>query len=449
MNKKILLGAATLSILLASGIAYYHFSKPTVSVIMSTYNRAHLLPRSIKSILNQTYKDFEFIIVDDGSTDHTERILLGYAKQDGRIKLIKNEKNEGLIASRNKSLKMAKGKYIAIMDSDDQAFPNRLEKSLKVFEENKDVQAVSGATYDIENDLSPEVFLSWDDYHKINNDFSISLMFKNTFPNPAAMFRADFIKNHNITYNKEYEAAEDYDFWKQIVFNGGKIITIYEPLTLIRRHITNKPEYYEKMDETSKKIHKEFISRFYEPEESEIMSYYPPMAKCNILQKIIGINKTKNVVSQEEVERFYLQNCPANVKEAYYVKHPAWEDYISKEGDKYFRQSTKEKVQIEEKGNLLIVQFENQPATKFKLNPETEKYHLYGDNPIVLKHSQWEDEMYQPNPIKKDYYCRFLVQDCGKISRKENGQIFVKWNNPSYPIEKFKLDKKTKKYIQE
>ena len=447
MNKKLLFGASAALFFCISSAAYFYFSKPTVSVIMSTYNRANLLPRSIKSILNQTYKDFEFIIVDDGSTDHTEEVLLGFSKKDSRIKLVKNEKNEGLIASRNKSLKMARGKYIAIMDSDDQAFPNRLEKSLKVFEENNDVQAVSGATYNIDKDLSPDVFLKWNEYHQINNDFSISMIFKNTFPNPAAMFRSDFIKKHNIQYNADYEAAEDYDFWKQIILNGGKIITIYEPLTLIRRHNTNKPEYYEKMAVTSKKIHAEFISRFYEPEENEIMAYYPPVEQCKILEKIIEANKEKKIVEQTELEVFRLKNCPENIDDAYYLKHYDWEDFIAKEGDKYVRRSTNEEVKIDLKDDILMVQFANQKPMKFKFNPENERYHLYGDNLIVLKHKHWEDEMFMINKAKNEY-CRFLVQDCAKIIQKGNGDIDIKWNNSHYPIEKFYFDKKMNTYIQ-
>lgn len=447
MRKKFLLGVGTALFLLVSGATYCHFSKPTVSVIMATYNRADLLSRAIKSILNQTYKDFEFIIVDDGSTDHTEKILTGYAKQDSRIKIIKNEKNEGLVASRNKSLELARGKYIAIMDSDDQAFPNRLEKSLKVLKENPDVQAVSGATYDIEKKLDPDVFLKWDDYHKINNDFSISMMFKNTFPNPAAMFRSEFIKKHNIKYDTEYEAAEDYDFWKQFIMNGGKIITIYEPLTLIRRHSTNVPEYYEKMAINSNKIHAELISRFYKPEPEEIETLHTPVTECQMLEKISHINEEKNIIDQESLTKYRLNNCPKDSRDAYYVKHLGWEDFISKEGDGYVRHSTKEKVDVQEQDDILILTFENIAPLKFKLNIENGYYQTYGDNTFILKHNYWEDEMYLINKEKNEY-CRFSNQDCGILIKKGNGRIEIKWNNPYYDVEKFEFDKKENKYIQ-
>ena len=107
--------------------------KPTVSVIIPTYNRAHLIGRAIKSVLNQTYQDFELIIVDDGSTDNIEDIIRQFQEKDKRIKYIKHDKNKGASAARNTGIKNSKGKYIAFQDSDDEWFPNKLEKQMKIF----------------------------------------------------------------------------------------------------------------------------------------------------------------------------------------------------------------------------------------------------------------------------------------------------------------------------
>src|SRR4030042_1588084 len=105
---------------------------PTVSVIIPTYNRAHLLNRAIKSILVQTFGDFEIIIVDDASTDNTERIVKSI--DDKRILYIRHENNKGGSAARNTGIRQARGKYIAFLDSDDEWLPEKLEKQLKVFE---------------------------------------------------------------------------------------------------------------------------------------------------------------------------------------------------------------------------------------------------------------------------------------------------------------------------
>ncbi|OQX54719.1 MAG: hypothetical protein B5M53_05570 [Candidatus Cloacimonas sp. 4484_209] len=105
---------------------------PTVSVIIPTYNRAHLIRRAIQSVLNQTYQDFEIIIVDDGSTDDTEEVVKSFKNE--RIRYIRQEKNEGAAAARNTGIKMAKGEYIAFQDSDDEWLPEKLEKQMKILE---------------------------------------------------------------------------------------------------------------------------------------------------------------------------------------------------------------------------------------------------------------------------------------------------------------------------
>lgn len=107
---------------------------PQVSIILPTYNRAKILPRTIESILNQTFKNFELIIVDDGSTDDTEKIVKNFQRKDKRIVYIKNIQNRGVSFSRNKGIKIAKGEYIAFQDSDDEWLPKKLQKQVKIFE---------------------------------------------------------------------------------------------------------------------------------------------------------------------------------------------------------------------------------------------------------------------------------------------------------------------------
>lgn len=108
--------------------------KPTVSVIIPTYNRVHLIGGAIQSVLDQSYKDFEIIVVDDGSTDNTEEVIKEFQEQDKRIVYIRHEKNKGAAAARNTGIKAARGKYIGFQDSDDEWFPEKLEKQIKIFE---------------------------------------------------------------------------------------------------------------------------------------------------------------------------------------------------------------------------------------------------------------------------------------------------------------------------
>ncbi len=107
-------------------------ANPTVSVVIPTYNRAHLLGRAIQSVLNQTYHDFEIIVVDDGSTDNTEEVVKSF--NDPRIHYTRHDQNRGGSAARNTGIKMARGEYIAFQDSDDEWLPEKLQKQMKVFE---------------------------------------------------------------------------------------------------------------------------------------------------------------------------------------------------------------------------------------------------------------------------------------------------------------------------
>jgi len=116
-----------------------------VSVIIPTYNRANLLPRAIESVLNQTYQDFEVIVVDDASCDNTEEVVQGF--NDPRIKYVKHKINKGGSAARNTGIKTAEGKYIAFLDSDDEWLPEKLEKQVRKIERSPEKVGVIYTRY--------------------------------------------------------------------------------------------------------------------------------------------------------------------------------------------------------------------------------------------------------------------------------------------------------------
>ncbi|MDD4353774.1 MAG: glycosyltransferase family A protein, partial [Candidatus Nanoarchaeia archaeon] len=122
-----------------------------ISVIMSAYNTERYIAEAIESILNQTFKDFEFIIIDDGSTDDSLKIIKRYVKKDRRIKLIHNKKNIGLTKSLNKGLKIAKGQYIARMDADDISLPQRFQIQYDFLEKNKDIFLIGTTAFLIDD----------------------------------------------------------------------------------------------------------------------------------------------------------------------------------------------------------------------------------------------------------------------------------------------------------
>ena len=146
---------------------------PQVSVIIPTYNRAHLLSRAIKSVLNQTFQDFEIIIVDDASTDDTDKLVVSF--HDSRVRYIQHEKNHGGGAVRNSAIKQAQGDYIAFLDSDDEWLPEKLEKQMKLFNgTSKKVGLVSAGAVDIRNQIPYAYYIP-----KFRGDISRRILIKN------------------------------------------------------------------------------------------------------------------------------------------------------------------------------------------------------------------------------------------------------------------------------
>jgi glycosyltransferase involved in cell wall biosynthesis len=117
---------------------------PKISVIMPVYNTAPYLPAAIESILSQSFTDFEFLIIDDGSTDGSYEVCEKYAEQDERIKLSRNDKNMGISYTRNKLIELANSEYIAPQDSDDISLPHRLELSYEYLQSHLKTAVVSG-----------------------------------------------------------------------------------------------------------------------------------------------------------------------------------------------------------------------------------------------------------------------------------------------------------------
>jgi len=179
---------------------------PKVSVIMSVYNGEKYLKEAIESILNQTFRDFEFIIVDDGSTDKTPEILNEYAKKDKRIKIITNPKNIGLTKSLNKALKIAKGEYIARMDADDISLPERLKKQVNFLTNypNFGLVGCNVIVIDEKGNFVKNVTLP--------ESLNSALRKRNRLVHGSVMFRKSLVKKIG-GYNEKIFYAQDYEMF--------------------------------------------------------------------------------------------------------------------------------------------------------------------------------------------------------------------------------------------
>ncbi len=185
---------------------------PLVSVLMSVYENASTLRAALDSILAQSLADFEFIVIDDASTDNSKSIIQKY--RDSRIILIENERNLGLTAALNVGLQSAKGKYLARMDADDIALPTRLEKQVAYLERHPEVGILGTAAEVIDAAGEPQGISN-----RPQTGLAIRWMslLANPFLHPTVMFRRELLVEHSLTYDERFSTAQDYDLWGRLL----------------------------------------------------------------------------------------------------------------------------------------------------------------------------------------------------------------------------------------
>ena len=197
---------------------------PKISVIMPVYNCETYIKEAIDSILNQTFSDFELIIIDDCSTDSTLSIVKSYSDQ--RINVVEKEQNTGYTNSLNDAILIAKGKYIARMDGDDISLPERFEKQVEFLENNSEI-ILCGTEVEIigKNHISK--------YPSNHEMIKIQLCYNASFYHPTIMIRRLVLLENN--YDKKFEPAEDYELWTRLV-NIGELANLDEVLLQYRIH---------------------------------------------------------------------------------------------------------------------------------------------------------------------------------------------------------------------
>ncbi len=280
--------------------------RPTISVIMATWNRKDMARQAIESILTQTYGDFEFIIVDDASTDGTAELVAEYAQKDKRIVFLPNKKNKGLVYNLNKGLDVAKGKYIARMDDDDISLPERFEKQIDFMERHPEVTVLGTYIYNIEGnhvysfqqDVQPDVFK----IHLYVGNLGIS--------HPTLMIRRSFLEWHKIRYTETYKWAEDRPFYADILKAGGVIQVLPEPLLRYRFFQSPKPSGYGyNQIRNMYRFHADYFSQFIPLTPKE----FSKTALCKRYWYMYRLNPGKKLVNQDILDVLFRKQC----KESY------------------------------------------------------------------------------------------------------------------------------------
>ena len=201
---------------------------------MSVFNGQKYLKDSIKSIIRQTYSNFEFIIINDGSTDSTLEIINSF--DDDRIQIINNQHNIGLTKSLNKGIKIANGEYIARMDADDLSRSSRLEKQVQFLDQNPNV-ILAGTQANLINRYGKKVRgIPAVKKPCSHNAIKWFCMFDNPFYHSSVMFRSKIILDELNGYNEDFYTNQDYELWSRLV---NKYQAVNLPFKLIDLRVHN------------------------------------------------------------------------------------------------------------------------------------------------------------------------------------------------------------------
>ena len=207
---------------------------PVISVAMPVFNGERYLAESIDSILTQTFTNFEFIIIDDGSTDNSLQVLREYQKRDKRIRLIARE-NRNLATTLNDIVDLARGEWIARMDQDDIALPQRFERQLEWLAQTG--ADICGSWAQVFGTAGKRTLK----YPQSDIAIKMEMLFSSPFAHPTVMMNAALIRQ--LRYDKAWERCEDYDLWERAAQAGWKMTNAQEVLLLYRQHmnqITNR-----------------------------------------------------------------------------------------------------------------------------------------------------------------------------------------------------------------
>ena len=288
---------------------------PSVSILMPVYNAEPYLSEAILSMLNQTYTDFELIILDDCSTDRSADVIQTFS--DTRIIYHRNEVNCGLANNLNSGLKLAKGKYIARMDGDDISLPHRLQTQVDFLESHPDIDLCSCAMqmFGADNQLwvrdrDPE-------------QVKITMMFYTAVLHASSVFRRDVFEQNNLYYKQETFPAEDYDLWARAAF-FCRMVNLPDVMYLYRMHRTQVTSTDPRSAEKCREIQIRYLSKA-----------LPVLSKKEIIDFVDGFiaHKITDITEIRGIKNHYLKIVKANASVMFFN-----EKLLKIRLNKYFQQ---------------------------------------------------------------------------------------------------------------
>ncbi len=284
-------------------------SSPKISVIMSVRNGMPYLPEAVHSILEQTFTDFEFIILDNASTDGSVEWIAEL--KDSRIRLLQNEKDIGLSASLNRGLDASRGQYVARMDADDISLPNRFQAQLTFMDEHSDI-SVCGGQIDILGSKTPNF-----PYPYEHRAMCSELFFEVPMAHPAVMFRRQVLQEHGLRYDEKLATTQDYEMWCQIAgIVGLRMANLKEVILHYRKHEANASSVDSRTLEEALGIRVNYFKQVFPdlPEDDAVLfgnivsrrfeeKYVFLLRSAKLLQQFLRIAEEEQTLDQQTLRR--------------------------------------------------------------------------------------------------------------------------------------------------
>ncbi|KMT66604.1 glycosyltransferase family 2 protein [Catenovulum maritimum] len=272
-------------------------NKKAIQVLLPVYNCETYIRECILSIINQSFINFELIILDDCSTDNTFEIIKNCADVDERIKIIRNPSNLGIIVSRNKLIQLATADLVAFMDGDDICHPDRLKLQYNFLQANLNIAAV-GSSYTILGESSLEYKLP-----TIHQDIMAHMFIDNAMCNPSVMVRLNELRQHSIECDINYRGAADYDMWLRL---GAvcQLANLSQTLLYYRRHCEQESTSNRSRQQLA---HLRVLEKLYVensmPYDNELLAYLIwPGCQNLTYRTLINLGKYVNSLSESQNE---------------------------------------------------------------------------------------------------------------------------------------------------
>lgn len=278
-------------------------SSPCVTVLMTMYNARAFLTEAVESILGQSFRDFEFLVVDDGSTDNSGDLLASYG--DSRIRYIRNERNMGQPASLNRGILLARGRYIARMDADDIARPHRLQRQVTFMDQHSEVGICGGQIRKFASGPGRLVR-----YPLRQEEIRVVSLFHSGFPHPGVMLRREVLLQHQLYYDETMNSSvEDYDLWSRLVELTGSANLSCEVLDYRCHPGQMSVGYTQRLAWARKHIHRRVVGRLI-PEVTD--------EELDLHGRVSYLHEEFDANLLEQAEQWLLRLLEANDRRALY-----------------------------------------------------------------------------------------------------------------------------------